>query len=152
MRRCPLCNPPNLTVPSTSLKKAVSLATLASNSSAALGRPPVISLVFFSSLGNFAKISPAHYYKLEDGSIFGTIEPYKEDFCKTCNRIRLTAEGVIIPCLYFDEGKSIREAIRNKDIDKAVSILANVLANKPEKNKWSIEDKSSDRAFYVTGG
>jgi cyclic pyranopterin phosphate synthase len=106
----------------------------------------------FKDVGKDAN-APAHYYELDDGYKFGTIEPYKEDFCQTCNRIRLTAEGVIVPCLYFDEGKSIREAIRNKDIDKAVSILDNVLANKPEKNKWSNDDnKTSDRAFYVTGG
>ena len=54
--------------------------------------------------------SPAQYYKDSDGYIFGVIEPYKDDFCKTCNRIRLTAEGHLIPCLYFDEALSITEA------------------------------------------
>ena len=98
--------------------------------------------------------SPAHYYKLEDGFSFGIIEPHKEDFCATCNRIRLTAEGVIVPCLYFDEGNSIRDAIRNKDISKAVEILDKVLATKPEKNRWLLGDENevSNRAFYVTGG
>ncbi len=98
--------------------------------------------------------SPSQDYRLEDGYIFGIIEPHKDDFCATCNRIRLTASGVLIPCLYFEDSQSIKEAIQRNDIDKAAAILKDVLANKPEKNKWSDEDsnETSARAFYETGG
>ncbi len=97
--------------------------------------------------------SPAKYYKLEDGYEFGIIEPHKDDFCKSCNRIRLTAEGYLIPCLYFEDALSIKDAIQSNDIGKAVTILQNVLQNKPEKNKWAgDETESSTRAFYETGG
>jgi GTP 3',8-cyclase len=98
--------------------------------------------------------SPAQYYKLEDGYQFGIIEPHKDDFCSACNRIRLTAEGNLIPCLYFEEAMSIKDAVRNNRIDEATQILKTVLANKPEKNKWSIKDDNeiSTRAFYETGG
>ncbi len=95
--------------------------------------------------------SPSQDYMLDDGYVFGIIEPHKDDFCATCNRVRLTASGVLIPCLYFEDAQSIKEAIQNKDIEKATQILKNVLANKPEKNKWS-EDTTSSRAFYETGG
>ncbi|RXJ75895.1 GTP 3',8-cyclase MoaA [Arcobacter sp. F155] len=98
--------------------------------------------------------SPSQDYKLEDGYVFGIIEPHKDDFCATCNRIRLTASGVLIPCLYFEDAQSIKEAIQARDIKKAAAILKDVLANKPEKNKWSSEDstETSTRAFYETGG
>ena len=98
--------------------------------------------------------SPAQYYELEDGFQFGIIEPHKDDFCAQCNRIRLTAEGFLIPCLYFEDAMSIKDAIQNDRIDEAVEILKKVLQNKPEKNKWSIKDdnKISTRAFYQTGG
>ncbi|RXJ88462.1 GTP 3',8-cyclase MoaA [Arcobacter sp. CECT 8983] len=98
--------------------------------------------------------SPSQGYKLDDGYVFGIIEPHKDDFCATCNRIRLTASGVLIPCLYFEDAQSIKEAIQAKDIKKAAAILKDVLANKPEKNKWSSEDstETSTRAFYETGG
>jgi len=97
--------------------------------------------------------SPTTSYKLADGYIFGIIEPHKDDFCKTCNRIRLTAEGFLIPCLYFEDAMSIKDAIKAKDIEKATSILKEVLANKPEKNKWSEDqEETSTRAFYETGG
>jgi len=95
--------------------------------------------------------SPSQSYILDDGYKFGIIEPHLDDFCSDCNRIRLTAEGFLIPCLYFEDALSIRDAIKDKDIKKAASILKEVLKNKPEKNKWGSED-SSDRAFYETGG
>ena len=98
--------------------------------------------------------SPAQYYELEDGFQFGIIEPHKDDFCAQCNRIRLTSEGFLIPCLYFEDAMSIKDAIQNNRVDEAVEILKKVLENKPEKNKWSIKDDNeiSSRAFYQTGG
>ncbi len=97
--------------------------------------------------------SPAFLYRLEDGYTFGLIDPHKHDFCESCNRIRLTAEGYLIPCLYFDEAMSIKEAVQAGDIDKAVEILKEVLANKPKENRWSEEtSEASSRAFYETGG
>ncbi|QOP42057.1 GTP 3',8-cyclase MoaA [Sulfurimonas marina] len=97
--------------------------------------------------------SPSHYYKLEDGYEFGIIEPYEDDFCKKCNRIRLTAEGHLIPCLYFDEAMSIAEFVKRGDIKGAALVLKEVVKNKPEKNRWGGEDDEvSTRAFYETGG
>ena len=97
--------------------------------------------------------SPSHYYKLDDGYKFGIIEPYADDFCKSCNRIRLTAEGNLIPCLYFDEAMSIKNAVKQGNIQSAAEILKQVIKNKPEKNRWSGDDSEiSSRAFYETGG
>jgi len=99
--------------------------------------------------------SVAAYYELENGYQFGIIEPYEDDFCESCNRIRLTAEGFLIPCLYFEDALSIKEAVQNDDIDGACAMLEKVLLNKPEKNKWSKntnENEISSRAFYETGG
>ncbi len=99
--------------------------------------------------------SPAFLYELEDGYKFGIIDPHKHDFCETCNRIRLTAEGYLIPCLYFDEALSIAEAVKKGDIEAASEVLRDVLKNKPEKNRWDEnppEQELSSRAFYQTGG
>ncbi|WP_457749857.1 GTP 3',8-cyclase MoaA [Sulfurimonas sp.] len=97
--------------------------------------------------------SPSHYYKMQDGYRFGIIEPYGDDFCKQCNRIRLTAEGNLIPCLYFDEAMSIAESIKRGDIKGAAAVLKEVVRTKPEKNRWGGEDAEvSSRAFYETGG
>ncbi|VEJ46411.1 molybdenum cofactor biosynthesis protein A [Campylobacter jejuni subsp. doylei] len=96
--------------------------------------------------------APVSIYKADDYE-FGIIDPHSHEFCDSCNRIRLSAEGLLIPCLYFDEALSIKEAVRKGDIKAAVEILQEVLRNKPEKNKWSVVDnETSPRAFYQTGG
>ena len=97
--------------------------------------------------------SPSFSYLTDDGYKFGLIDPHKHDFCEDCNRIRLTAEGNLIPCLYFDEALSIKEAVKAGDVPKAVEVLRQVLKDKPEKNRWDEDDnESSSRAFYETGG
>ena len=102
--------------------------------------------------------SAAQLYEDNDGYRFGVIEPYDDSFCQTCNRIRLSAEGDLIPCLYFEDSKNIKESIKS---DKELfDVLKEVIHNKPEKNKWSHtltttetnKDNISSRAFYYTGG
>lgn len=102
-----------------------------------------------------AQNSPATIYTLDDGYEFGIIDPHKHDFCESCNRIRLSAEGDLIPCLYFEESLSIKEAVKKGDIVAASEILRKVLQNKPEKNRWEATKEDSEissRAFYETGG
>ena len=98
--------------------------------------------------------SPSHYFVTDTGYRFGIIEPYEDDFCEKCNRIRLTAEGYLIPCLYFDEAMSIADAVKKGDIKTAAAVLREVVKNKPEKNRWSDDEagERSSRAFYETGG
>ncbi|MDR0468031.1 MAG: GTP 3',8-cyclase MoaA [Campylobacteraceae bacterium] len=114
----------------------------------------ILKQYIFKDIGKIGT-SPAHRYQLEDGYVFGIINPHRHDFCETCNRIRLSSEGLLIPCLYFDEARSIREAVKSGDIEKAGEILKTVLKNKPEKNRWQENEKeneTSSRAFYQTGG
>ena len=56
--------------------------------------------------------------------------------------------------MYFEDALSIKDAVRSGNLDLAREILASVLANKPEKNRWELENKTeiSNRAFYETGG
>jgi len=113
----------------------------------------IIKTKYNFSDDGFDGASPSHYYTFEDGYKFGIIEPYEDDFCKQCNRIRLTAEGNLIPCLYFDESLSIAKHIKEGDIKGATEVLKDVIKNKPEKNRWGGEDgEESTRAFYETGG
>ena len=101
--------------------------------------------------------SPSFNYMLDESYEFGLIDPHKHDFCESCNRIRLTAEGMLIPCLYFDEALSIAKAVKAGNIEEASQVLASVLKDKPKENRWMDEsvDSSqeiSERAFYETGG
>ena len=102
--------------------------------------------------------SPSFNYSIEEtGYEFGLIDPHKHDFCENCNRIRLTAEGNLIPCLYFDEAMSIAKSVKAGDIQGAADVLAQVLKDKPKENRWSEDNPNeekeiSNRAFYETGG
>lgn len=100
--------------------------------------------------------SPSFNYLLNEEYEFGLIDPHKHDFCENCNRIRLTAEGHLIPCLYFDEALSIADAVKAGNIEEAANVLSQVLKDKPKENRWSeeeLEDRElSKRAFYETGG
>ncbi len=102
--------------------------------------------------------SPSFNYVIEEnGYEFGLIDPHKHDFCESCNRIRLTAEGFLIPCLYFDEAMSIAEHVKKGDVESASEVLAQVLKDKPKENRWiegELEEgqEVSSRAFYETGG
>lgn len=98
------------------------------------------------------KDSPVSLFSADDYT-FGIIDPHSDAFCDSCNRLRLTAEGFLVPCLYFDEAMSMRKALKDRDLDTALALLKQVVQNKPEKNKWSVKDnESSARAFYQTGG
>jgi len=101
--------------------------------------------------------SPSFNYHIEEIDYeFGLIDPHKHDFCESCNRIRLTAEGHLIPCLYFDEAMSIAQFVKDGDIQGASEVLAQVLRDKPKENRWNEFDPNdeniSSRAFYETGG
>ncbi|GAA8646564.1 hypothetical protein Hpoki25_10260 [Helicobacter pylori] len=54
-------------------------------------------------------------YTLENGYQFGIIAPHSDDFCQSCNRIRLASDGKICPCLYYQDAIDAKEAIVNKD-------------------------------------
>lgn len=98
--------------------------------------------------------SPSKLFRLDDGYMFGIIDPHSSEFCQSCNRIRLSAEGLLIPCLYFDEALSIKKAVQKGDINEALAVLKEILRTKPEKNKWDrgMQNEISARAFYQTGG
>jgi cyclic pyranopterin phosphate synthase len=56
--------------------------------------------------------APAERYLLEDGTSFGIIASTTEPFCASCDRSRLTADGVWLLCLYASTGTDLRRPLR----------------------------------------
>jgi cyclic pyranopterin phosphate synthase len=56
--------------------------------------------------------APADRYRLPDGYVFGMISSTTEPFCRSCDRSRLTADGVWYLCLYATQGTDLRKALR----------------------------------------
>ncbi len=56
--------------------------------------------------------APAERFQLPDGLTFGIIPSTTEPFCATCDRARLTADGVWLMCLYARAGTDLRRPLR----------------------------------------
>lgn len=57
--------------------------------------------------------APAQRYALSDGTTFGIIASTTQPFCATCDRSRLTADGLWYLCLYARKGIDLRELLRS---------------------------------------
>ena len=57
--------------------------------------------------------APAERFLLPDGTRFGVVASVTEPFCKTCDRSRLTADGMWYLCLYAHDGVDFKEILRN---------------------------------------
>lgn len=59
------------------------------------------------------KSGPAEYYKYANAKgLIGFISPISNHFCGSCNRLRLTSEGKIRPCLLSETEIDLRAAMR----------------------------------------
>lgn len=56
--------------------------------------------------------APAERFLLPDGRTFGIIASTTQPFCATCDRARLTADGVWLLCLYASGGTDLRRPLR----------------------------------------
>jgi cyclic pyranopterin phosphate synthase len=56
--------------------------------------------------------APAARFRLPDGLTFGIISSTTQPFCRTCDRARLTADGVLLLCLYAQHGTDLRRPLR----------------------------------------
>ena len=67
--------------------------------------------------------APADRYRLPDGTVFGIIASTTEPFCRSCDRSRLTADGVWYLCLYGARGVDLRGPLRGGVSDEALRDL-----------------------------
>ncbi|KOC32061.1 GTP 3',8-cyclase MoaA [Clostridium botulinum] len=98
------------------------------------------------------EISTAELYKLRDAKgRVGFISPLSCKFCKECNKIRLTSEGIIKPCLHSKEELSIKEYIDNEVI--LISKIKEAILNKPEEHNMELRKRSeTERMMFQIGG
>jgi cyclic pyranopterin phosphate synthase len=98
---------------------------------------------------------PAHNFKIKGtNSTVGIISAVSNNFCQTCNRIRLTAKGDLILCLGQQDSISLRDAVRSDLTDDEIkSMIINAINKKPEKHEFnSVIDNISNRQMVEIGG
>lgn len=97
--------------------------------------------------------SPAQYYKLPDGKgKVGFINPISSHFCAECNRIRLTSDGKLKPCLHSNHEINIINTIRNNP-SCIGEVLEEAIASKPKKHYMCTKEfKLCNRNMSEIGG
>ncbi|GGG74928.1 GTP 3',8-cyclase [Paenibacillus radicis (ex Gao et al. 2016)] len=66
---------------------------------------------------------------------FGLIHPISDHFCKSCNRLRLTSDGSIKPCLYWVDELNAKEGLGNPEAMKR--LLYRAMDVKPENHEMA---------------
>ena len=100
---------------------------------------------------------PARYFDVaETGGRIGMITPLTNNFCATCNRIRVTATGELYACLGGAEKVDLRAALRSEAPDAELALaLDEAMRIKPERHHFRIErglDPAQPRHMSLTGG
>ncbi len=79
---------------------------------------------------------PSENYRLPGArGSFGLIHPVSDHFCGNCNRLRLTADGNLKPCLYWIDELNVRPFIGDPEGLKQLFFRA--LAIKPENHEMA---------------
>ncbi|MGJ0428301.1 GTP 3',8-cyclase MoaA [Methylobacter sp.] len=99
---------------------------------------------------------PSRYFKVAGSRTrVGFISPHSENFCSTCNRVRLTVEGRLLLCLGNEHSVDLKKIMRAHPGDMAVlkQAIIDAMSIKPEKHEFNIHEQPIIlRHMSVTGG
>jgi cyclic pyranopterin phosphate synthase len=97
---------------------------------------------------------PARYFRLvgAKGTV-GFITPISEHFCFRCNRLRLTADGKLLPCLLSPEEIDIKQALRpGISTEELKRLFEEAVSRKPLRHFLVEGHLPPDRPFCRAGG
>ena len=93
---------------------------------------------------------PACYFSFEGAlGTVGFISPLSRHFCSACNRLRLTADGNIRPCLFSDYQLPIRDAAASGDREAVRAVLERAMGIKPDDHHDKV---GTERQMSQIGG
>lgn len=97
---------------------------------------------------------PARYYQLPDAvGTIGFISPVSEHFCGTCNRLRLTADGKLRPCLLSDYEIDLRTPLRaGASEEEIMNLIVTGITAKPERHRLADCEFPHARGMSEIGG
>ncbi len=107
---------------------------------------------------DFRTGGPSRYVTIREtgGGRLGFITPLTNNFCASCNRIRVTATGQLYACLGGSEMVDLRGALRSDNPDENVAAaLDEAMRIKPERHHFEIAEGTAPaqpRHMSVTGG
>ena len=98
---------------------------------------------------------PSRYVSVANSqSKIGFISPMSNNFCESCNRVRMTAEGLLLLCLGNEHSLDLREILRAHPGDNELlkTKIVAAIANKPERHYFDPEQVDIVRFMNMTGG
>jgi cyclic pyranopterin phosphate synthase len=98
---------------------------------------------------------PARYWRVAGTETrLGLISPLTANFCDTCNRVRLTTEGILYTCLGHDDQVDLKRALREGGVAALDAALDSAMATKPARHDFDIAAAAPAvaRHMSVTGG
>lgn len=100
---------------------------------------------------------PSRYWRIPGyPSRVGFISPHSENFCSTCNRVRLTVEGRLLLCLGNEHSIDLRSVVRRHpgNKDKLIEAIMHGMEIKPERHYFELDNDEPQivRFMNTTGG
>ena len=88
---------------------------------------------------------PAVYYRIPGflGSI-GLISAIHGKFCESCNRVRLTAQGMLKTCLCFEDGADLRAVLRDGEGKNLEEVMKTAIMKKPAAHCFEKPEKITE--------
>ena len=106
----------------------------------------------FQTLGKDAGPSK-NYINPDYKGKFGLIAPYSKDFCKTCNRLRITSRGDLRLCLFGNTGINIRHLMQRDDqLEELKDLILKQLNFKKESHYLELGETGLTNNLSTTGG
>ena len=102
-----------------------------------------------------AKGAPAAEYRfLDGGGLVGVIPSVSQPFCRRCNRLRLTADGMLRNCLFSDQKWDARAVLRSGRTQRQLAQLIQVAVSAKRKahGKRNGQLAPTDRTMHQIGG
>ena len=94
---------------------------------------------------------PARTFRIPDAlGTVGFISPLGEHFCQSCNRLRLTADGHLRPCLLLDGEVNVRDALRTGL--PLLPLLQQAVDAKPQGHELFLQHYPESRRMAQIGG
>ena len=96
--------------------------------------------------------APAQRYRLPDGTTFGIIPSTTMPFCSSCDRSRLTADGMWYLCLYAKTGLDLRKPIRaRRSREDLASMIQSVWETRKDRGAEERKEleASASRGRYI---
>ena len=106
----------------------------------------------YQTLGKDAGPS-LNYINPEFKGKFGIIAPYSKDFCRTCNRLRITSRGDLRLCLFGNTGISIRHLLQKDDqTEELQDLIMGQMKFKKESHYLELGETGLTKNLSTTGG